>query len=138
MRPKICSTFIALILTALHLCKMGKAGIQLIKQVNVLLPVLLCSIFAALIPVPTHAASDQDTLLQKYPQEKTALALLPGTICAGTPEGLSPVDRPLLDSFIKLYLQKFHALAMPAALAPLAFASSKGDCGLHTILANGP
>ncbi|MDX5435587.1 MAG: hypothetical protein LPK03_00220 [Pontibacter sp.] len=114
-------------------------GIQVIKKLNVLLAVLLCSVFAFALPVTVKAAPVWDTEQQENVgfSAENQLVLFAGEVSSGEPEAVLQLDKSLLTPILQI-LQKLYPKTIHTAPAPHSYPASKGDCGLHTILTKGP
>lgn len=118
---------------------MGTEGIALLKKLNVLLAALLCCMFSVVVPAPVHAAPSAEAAQQES-IDLTAgntLVLIAGQT-SGEAEAMLQLDRALLVPALQLMLQKLYYEVVCTAPAPHSFPASKGDCGLHIILAQGP
>ncbi|MFD2513285.1 hypothetical protein ACFSRY_05360 [Pontibacter locisalis] len=117
---------------------MNVTGIQVFKKLNILLAVLLCSLFAFAIPVTTKAATDATHQESIHLAAESPLVLFAGEVSSGEPEAVLLLNKSLLTPILSAILVRLYPENANIAPAPHSFPASKGDCGLHTILTKGP
>lgn len=121
---------------------MKRVEIQVPKKQRAVYATLFLSFFILFLtttlqaePFNKHLTVNNSIVKQDQAND---LILFAGEVSSGEPEAVLQFYKTSFLPLLRAYLHTLFSESNNIVAAPIDFQSSKGDCGLHTILTKGP